>query len=87
MVEKPSTAMSTAEAVSVAFAAGLEAHYFGDGRLRGEHLAKQLVGTVLKDSEEDAKKVRQYFEVVVKNRAKRSEEWKSFYEGRGILGG
>jgi MoxR-like ATPase len=86
VVEKPSTAMSTAEAVSVAFAAALDACHFGDGRLRGEHLAKQLVGTVLKDSEEDAKKVRQYFEVVVKNRAKRSEPWKSFYDGRGILG-
>jgi MoxR-like ATPase len=86
VVEKPSTTMSTAEAVSVAFAAGLDACYFSDGRLRGEHLAKQIVGTVLKDSEEDAKKVRQYFDVVVKNRARRSEHWKSFYEGRGILG-
>ena len=86
VVETPSTAMSTAEAVSVAFAAGLDACYFGDGKMRGEHLAKQLVGTVLKDSVEDAKKVRQYFEVVVKNRAKRNEHWKSFYDGRGILG-
>lgn len=86
VVEKPSTAMSTAEAVSVAFSAGLDAAYFGDGRLRGEHLAKQLVGTVLKDSEEDAKKVRQYFEIIVKNRAKRSDHWKSFYDARGILG-
>ncbi len=85
-VEKPSTTMSTAEAVAVAFAAGLDACYFSDGTLTGEHLAKQIVGTVLKDSEEDAKKVRQYFEVVVKNRAKRSQHWKSFYEGRGILG-
>lgn len=86
VVEKPSTVMSTAEAVSVAFAAGLDASHFGDGAVRGEHLAKQLVGTVLKDSEEDAKKVRQYFDVVVKNRAKRSEHWKSFYNARGVLG-
>jgi MoxR-like ATPase len=87
VVEKPSTAMSTAEAVSVAFAAGLDASYLGDGGLCGAHLARHLVGTVLKDSEEDAKKVRQYFEVVVKNRARRSEHWKSFYNARGILGG
>jgi MoxR-like ATPase len=86
VVEKPSTAMSTAEAVSVAYGAALEACYLGDGRLRGENVARQLVGTVLKDSAEDAKKVRQYFDVVVKNRAKRSEVWKSFYDGRGILG-
>ncbi len=86
VVERPSTAMSTAEAVAVAFAAGLEACYLGDGRLRGEHLARQLVGTVLKDSAEDAKKVRQYFDVVVKNRTKRSDHWKSFYDARGVLG-
>jgi MoxR-like ATPase len=86
VVEKPSTAMSTAEAVSVAFAAALEACYLGDGRLRGDNLARQLVGTVLKDSIEDAKKVRQYFDVVVKTRAKRDEHWKSFYDGRGVLG-
>ncbi|MGF1581984.1 MAG: AAA family ATPase [Gemmataceae bacterium] len=86
VVEKPSTVMSTAEAVSVAFAAGLDAAHFGDGTIRGEHLAKQLVGTVLKDSEDDAKKVRQYFDIVVKNRAKRSEHWKSFYNARGVLG-
>jgi MoxR-like ATPase len=86
VVERPSTAMSTAEAVSVAFAAGLEAAYLGDGRLRGENLARQLVGTVLKDAADDAKKVRQYFDVVVKTRAKRNEHWKSFYDGRGILG-
>ncbi len=38
---EPSTAMSTAEAVSVAFAAGLDACYFGDGKMRDEHLAEQ----------------------------------------------
>jgi MoxR-like ATPase len=86
VVEKPAAAMSTAEAVSVAFAAALEACYLGDGTLSGAHLAKQLVGTVLKDSDEDARKVRSYFDVVVKARAKRGRHWRSFYEGRGILG-
>lgn len=86
VVEKPSTTMSTAEAVSVAFAAGLDACYFSDGKIKGEHLAKQIVGTVLKDSDEDAKKIRQYFEVIVKSRGKKNEHWKSFYDGRGILG-
>jgi MoxR-like ATPase len=85
-VDRPGATMSTAEAVSVAFAAGLDAAYFGDGAVRGEHLARQLVGTVLKDSPEDAKKVRQYFEVVVKVRAKKDPCWKSFYDGRGVLG-
>jgi MoxR-like ATPase len=85
-IEKPQAVMSTAEAVSVAFAASLEAVHFGNGELLGEHLAHQLVGTVLKDSADDAKKVRHYFDVVVKNRSQRSAQWKSFYDARGRLG-
>lgn len=85
-VDRPATVMSTAEAVSVVFAAGLDAYYYGNGVVAGEHLSRQLVGTVLKDSEEDGKKVRQYFDIVVKNRAQRSDHWQSFYHGRGILG-
>ncbi|MCE9561508.1 MAG: AAA family ATPase [Planctomycetes bacterium] len=85
-VERPTATMSTAEAVAVAFSAGLDACYFGDGSVKGEHLARQLVGTVLKDSADDAKKVKQYFEVVVKIRAKKDPHWKSFYDGRGVLG-
>lgn len=85
-VEKPQAVMSTAEAVAVAFAAGLEACHFGSGEMLGEHVAHQLVGTVLKDSADDAKKVRHYFDVVVKNRALRSPVWKSFYDARGQLG-
>lgn len=85
-VDRPAATMSTAEAVAVAFAAGLDASYFGDGTVTGTHLARQLVGTVLKDSPDDAKKVRQYFDVVVKARAKGSAHWKAFYDGRGVLG-
>ena len=86
VLDKPQAVLSTAEAVSVVFAAGLEACHFGDGELRGEHLARNLVGAVLKDSADDAKKVRHYFDVIVKNRAKRSEHWKSFFDARGVLG-
>ena len=38
VVERPSTVMSTAEAVAVGFSAGLEAHYFGDGKMEGRML-------------------------------------------------
>jgi len=85
VLDRPSTAMSTAEAVSVAFCAGLDAAHFGDGRVEARHLGAQLLGTVLKDSEEDAKKVRQYFDVVVKTRAKMHPGWKSLLEARDVL--
>jgi len=85
VVERPSTVMSTAEAVAVGFSAGLEAHYFGNGSLEGGHIARQLLGTVLKDNPEDAKKLRQYFDVVVKARAKKSRAWQSYWEARKSL--
>jgi hypothetical protein len=84
-VEKPSTVMSTAEAVAVGLAAGLDARYFGAGRLHSEHVARQFIGTALKDNPEDAKRLRQYFDVVVKARAKGNKAWQSLYEARKWL--
>src|SRR5258708_26374368 len=62
-LEKPSTVMSTAEAVSVSMAAGLDAYYYGDGRLAPGHVARHLAGAVLKDNPDDLKKLKQYFDV------------------------
>ena len=85
VVERPSTVMSTAEAVAVGFSAGLEAHYFGNGVMEGAHIARQLLGTVLKDNPEDAKKLRQYFDVIVKARAKKNRAWQTYWEARKFL--
>src|SRR5512147_3222317 len=65
VVEKPSTVMSTAEAVAVSHSAALDAAYFGNGRLESGHVARQLLGTVLKDNPDDLKKLKHYFDVVV----------------------
>lgn len=85
MIEKPSSVMSTAEAVSVVMSAGIDAAHFGDGNVSGEHLGRQLIGAVLKDESSDVKKVRQYFDVVVKARAANNENWKSFFQVRELL--
>ena len=69
-VEKPTTVMSTAEAVSVALQASLDACYYGDGRLTPEHIGRHLVGAVIKDNPDDLKKLKQYFDVVVRQRSK-----------------
>ncbi len=84
-LEKPSTVMSTAEAVAVGVSAGLDARWFGDGAMRSEHVARQLIGTVLKDNADDEKRLRQYFDVVVKGRAKDSALWKAYYDARKWL--
>jgi MoxR-like ATPase len=69
-VEKPATVMSTAEAVSVALQASLDAYYYGDGKLTSEHIGRHLVGAVIKDNPDDLKKLKHYFDVVVRERSK-----------------
>lgn len=86
-VEKPSTVMSTAEAVAVSHAATLDAAYFGNNRLESSHVARQLLGTVLKDNPDDLKKLKHYFDVVVKARGKGNKTWQQFYEAKKWLRG
>lgn len=86
-VERPSTVLSTAEAVAVSHAAALDAAYFGNGKMESQHVARQLLGTVLKDNPDDLKKVKHYFEVVVKARGKGNKTWQQFYEARQWLRG
>lgn len=84
-IKVPETVLSTAEAVNVAHAAVLESMYLGNGKPDGAGLARQLAGVALKGDAEDARKLRQYVETVVKERARRGEPWKSFAEGfRGL---
>jgi MoxR-like ATPase len=86
VIEKPSTVMSTAEAVAVGYSAGLDAYYFGTGKMEGSHVARQLAGTLVKDNPDDIKKIRSYFDAVVKLRAKNSKAWQSCWEARKHIG-
>ena len=85
VVDKPSTVMSTAEAVAVSHSAALDAAYFGNGRLDSSHIARQLLGTVLKDNPDDRIRLQHYFDVVVKARGKSSETWQAFYAAKKWL--
>lgn len=82
-LEPLTTAMSTAEAVSTGYAAGIHAYYYGAGRVEADHLVHHLVGTALKDAPEDLKKLRHYFNHVVKGRSRRA--WKDYFEARKHL--
>jgi hypothetical protein len=82
-LETLTTAMSTAEAISTGYAAGLHAWYYGGGAVRADHLVQHLIGTALKDAADDLKKLRHYFNHAVKGRSGRG--WKAFYEARDQL--
>jgi MoxR-like ATPase len=81
-VEQPSTVLSTAEAVSVCMSAGLDGHYYGDGKLDVERIAQHLVGAVFKDQRDDLAKLRHYMQTVARKRAggegPLAQLWKSF---------
>jgi MoxR-like ATPase len=85
-IEKPAAVMSTAEAVSVAMSAGLDAYYYGDKKLTAEHVGRHIAGAVLKDNPDDLKKLRHYFDVVVKPRGqKKAGAWEEFHKARKYL--
>ncbi len=77
------TVMSTAEAVSVGYAAALHAYYYDGGRIAADHLVHSLTGSALKDTPEDLKKLEHYFNHVVK--ARQGAHWQSYYAARACL--
>jgi MoxR-like ATPase len=83
-LEPLTTPMSTAEAVSTGFAAGLHASYFANDRVTPEHVALHVAATALKDAADDLKKVCHYFNHVVKDRG--GAHWQAYYEARRMLG-
>ncbi len=84
-VDRLSTVMSTAEAVSVAHAAGVRGHFLRGGPARPEDIVECLVGTAVKDQADDLKKLRRYLEQRAKRRS--GEAWKAFYQARHLLPG
>lgn len=83
-LEPLSTAMSTAEAVSAGFAAGMHAYYCGGGAPRPEHVIHSLLGSAIKDNPEDLVKLRNYFNHAVQGR--KGGAWPAYYAAHGQLG-
>jgi len=82
-MEPLSTVLSTAEAVSVAYAAGLHAYFYSGGRVTADHLMQSLLGSAIKDSAEDLKRLQHYFHHVVKPR--KGGRWPEFYDAKKYL--
>jgi len=84
-IKTPDAVMSTAEAVNVAYAAALEARFFGSGELSPREIANQLRGVVLKDNTDDVRRFRHYIETVARERARHDPHWKVFHEAAAKL--
>lgn len=77
---KPSTPLSTAEAIGVALDAAIHARYFGSGAVGVADIARNLVGSVVKDDLADLAVLREYLSVVAKKRALKDPTWKAFHD-------
>ncbi|MBS1157767.1 MAG: moxR-like ATPase [Proteobacteria bacterium] len=84
-MERLSSVMSTAEAVSVAHAVGVRGHFLRGDSGTPEDIVECLAGTAAKDSADDLKKLRRYLD---QRAAKRQgAAWKAFYAARHHLPG
>jgi len=85
-VERPSTVMSTAEAVAVATSLGLSAAYFPGGPDVLSELPGHLLGVVRKDAAEDQGRLLAYWDTAVKRRAEGGGRmWRQLWEHRDRL--
>jgi MoxR-like ATPase len=85
-VDRASSVMSTAEAVSVGFNSALYAAFFGQRTVEPEHLVINMAGAVVKDNPDDLKVLSNYWQVAVKPRATKAlGAWKAFYQARKYL--
>jgi MoxR-like ATPase len=68
-LKKPSSSLSTAEAISVGVSAWADAAHFGDGRMDARGIAGGIVGAVVKDPTQDTPVLREYLDAVTRRRA------------------
>lgn len=79
-IKRASTALSTAEAIGVALESALTAQYFGSGVVTAADIAKNLVGSVVKEDRDDLSVLKEYNSLVAKKRAVADPEWQAFYQ-------
>ncbi len=82
-LEPLSSVLSTAEAINVAYSAAAESWYL-DQEFAPRQLLRHLSGTVIKDDDDDHKRVKNYLRLI---RSKRAEEpgWKDLLQGEQWL--
>jgi MoxR-like ATPase len=76
-------ALSTAEAIHVAHAMCVHAHYYSNDQMRAEDLLHFIIGTALKDKPEDRRRLKYYFDSEISQRT--DEKWQRVYAQRHLL--
>jgi MoxR-like ATPase len=79
-IKKPSTTLSTAEAIGTALDAALHARFFGGKPPGPEHIARNMVGSIVKEDLNDLEILKEYVVLVGKKRAAGNKAWKEFHD-------
>ena len=79
-VQKPSTTVSTAEAIGVALDAAIHARFFGNGTVGPAEIARTLIGSIVKEDLADLGVLKEYLNLVAKKRGTKDATWKAFYD-------
>jgi len=79
-VKSPGTTLSTAEAIGTAVDAALHSRYFGDGKVTAGAIARNLVGSIVKEDAQDLAALKEYVAIVAKKRAGSDKNWAAFHD-------
>ncbi len=79
-IKKPSTSVSTAEAICVALDSALHARFFGSGQVTSSDVGRNLVGSIVKEDLADLAVLKEYMVLVAKKRATKDKAWQEFHD-------
>jgi MoxR-like ATPase len=79
-VKSPGTTLSTAEAIGTAMDAVLHSRYFGDGKVTAGAIARNLVGSIVKEDPQDLAALKEYVAIVAKKRGASDKNWQWFHD-------
>ena len=79
-VKSPSTTLSTAEAIGTAVDAALHSRFFGDGRVTAASIARNLIGSIVKEDPQDLAALKEYVAIVARKRGTGDRLWHEFHD-------
>jgi MoxR-like ATPase len=79
-VKSPGTTLSTAEAIGTAVDAALHSRFFGDGKISAGSIARNLIGSIVKEDPQDLAALKEYIAIIAKKRGMSDKNWQAFHD-------
>jgi len=79
-VKQPSVSVSTAQAIGTALDSALRARWFGSGNVEPADVARNIVGSIVKEDQADLAVLKEYVVVAARKRTATDKVWKEFHD-------